>query len=147
MSKRLDVLKAVCALVAGALPDADVIGIDNDDAAPSRIAPGGRVVVRSGDPGEAEVTLGVLSYSYVHRIPVELDASATPVLSREEAIDALAEAIGAAVAADRQLGGLVEWLDLEPLSTDDLVSASGGAAARSGDLAIVAEYTVSNPLT
>lgn len=148
MSRRLEILKAVCALIAEALPEADVLGIDNDDVAPTRIAPGGRAVVRSGDPGEPEITLGVLSYSYVHRIPVELDAQASAGVTREEAIDALGVAIGAAVAADRTLGGLVEWLDAEALTTDDLVAAGGGGqAARSGDLVIVAEYTVSNPLT
>jgi hypothetical protein len=145
MSRRLDVLQAVCQLVAAALPSADVVGTDNDDAAPARIGAGGRAVIRSGDPGEPEVTLGVLSYSYSHRIPIELDAYATDTLSREQAIDEMAEAIGAAVEADRTLGGLVEFLDIEAMTTDDL-TISGGKAARSADLAVIAEYTVSNPL-
>jgi hypothetical protein len=146
VSKRLDVLTAVCQLVAAALPSVDVLGIDNDAVAPTRLAPAGRAVVRSGDPGEPEMTLGVRSYSYSHRIPIELTGYPSGALSREEVLDAMAAAIGAAVEADRFLGGLVEFLDLEAMTTDDL-AVSGAQAARTGDLAIVAEYTTSNPLT
>lgn len=145
MSKRLTVLQAVCQLVADALPNAEVLGIDNDAIAPVKLPAGGRAIVRSGEPGEPGVTLGVLSYSYAHRIPVELAAHASGTLSREAAIDAMAAAIGAAVEADRTLGGEVEWLDLEALTTDDLYEPNA-KAAKAGDLAIVAEYTTSNPV-
>jgi hypothetical protein len=37
MSKRLQILQAVCQLVADALPSADVLGIDNDAVAPTRM--------------------------------------------------------------------------------------------------------------
>lgn len=146
MSKRLDVLKAVCTLVADALPAAEVLGLDKDTPAPTRIPAGGRAVIRSGDPGEPEMTLGILRYSYSHSVPVELDAYPTDTLTREEALDTMAAAIGAAVEADRSLGGLVEFLDVEALETDE-IPVTDGKAAKSGQFAIVAEYTTSNPLT
>lgn len=145
MSRRLDVLQAVCALVAGALPSSDVLGIDNDVTAPTRLGTGGRAVIRSGDPGEPEMTLGILSYSYSHRIPIELTAAATETLSREEALDAMAEAIGTAIDADRTLGGLADWLEIEAMTSDDL-SVGDAQALKGGDLAIIADYTTSNPL-
>lgn len=146
MSRRLDVLAAIKTLVAGALPSADVIGVDNDAVAPTKLSPGGRVVIRSGDPGEPEVTLGVLTYSYTHRIPIELDAYPSDSMSREAVLDAMGTAIGTAVEADRTLGGLVEWLDVEAMTTDD-IAVAGAQAVRSGDLAILADYTTTNPLT
>lgn len=146
MSKRLDVLKAIGTLAQAALPAADVVTIDNDAVAPTKLAPGGRVVIRSGDPGDPEMTLGILTYSYSHRIPIELDAYPSGSQSREEVLDAMGVALGAAVEADRMLGGLVEFLDLEAMTTDDIYT-SGAQAARSGNLALIADYTVSNPLT
>lgn len=47
-SRREQVIEAVKALVAGALPNAEV---KRNLAKPERIAPGGLVVVRDGDPG------------------------------------------------------------------------------------------------
>ena len=129
-----------------ALPEVEVLGIDNDAVAPARIPPGGRIVVRSGDPGEPEVTLGILTYSYSHRIPLELSGYATQTMSREEVLDVMAVAIGEAVIADRTLGGLVEFLDTETLTTDDLAVADA-KPAKEGDAAIVAAYTTLNPLT
>lgn len=146
MSKRLDVLQAIGALIQAALPNAEVITIDDDEAAPTRLAPGGRAVIRSGDPGDPDVTLGVLTYTYSHRIPVELTAYPSATLSKEQVLDAMGAAIGGAVAADRTLGGLAEWLEAEAMTTDDY-NVPGAPAARAGDLALIADYTTSNPLT
>ena len=70
-SKRETVLGAVKALVAAALPGAEV---KRNLAKPERIPPGGLVVIRDGDPGEPDVTLSPVFYLYTHRIPVEIAA-------------------------------------------------------------------------
>lgn len=146
MSKRLQVLDAVEALVRLALPNADVVSLDNDEPAPTKLAPGGRVVIRTGDPGPPEMTLGILTYTYFHRIPLELVAYPSGELSRERVLDEMAGKIGAEVEIDRTLGGLVNWLEPEAMTTDDVYTA-GAQAAREGDLALVAEYDTNNPLT
>ena len=145
MSKRLDVLSALHTLISSALPGADVLGIENDDVAPTRPTPGGRVVIRSGDPGDPEMTLGVLSYSYSHRIPIEITAYPSSSQSREQIVDAMAGTIGTAIIADRTLGGLCEWVEAEAPQTDD-IRVAGTQAARAADLAVIAEYTTSDPL-
>lgn len=140
MSKRLDVLTAVRALVKAALPAADVFGLEPGDEAPARISPGGRVVIRTGDMVETEVDLSPVIYWYDHRISLEITAPS------EADVDAMFVAIGTAVDADRTLGGLCEWIEPTGPMTEDL-HVAGGSSPRGGDTAIVASYGTPNPLT
>jgi hypothetical protein len=144
VSRREEVLEAVRALIAAALPAAKV---ERNAAKPERIQAGGLVIIRDGDPGDPEVTLSPLTYIYTHRIPVEIAvlASAAP-LTPAQALDATLVAIGTAVEADRTLGGLCDFLEPEAPSTDDL-EASGTVAGRWADAVILATYATSNPLT
>lgn len=145
MSKRHDVIAALKALIATALPNADVLVLDDEDPSPTRPAPGGRVVLRSGDPGDPEVTLGILTYSYSHRIPIEITAYPTAADSRGRVLDEMAGAIGAGIAADRTLGGLADWIEPEPLITDDIY-VTGTQAVGKGETAVIADYSTSDPL-
>ena len=145
MSKRLDVLKAVKALVQAALPSAQVIGLDGEEAAPDRIPPTGRVIVRSGDPGGPEVDLSPLTYNYSHPIPVEIAAYESGSLASEEVLDDMMGRIGAGLAADRTLGGLCDWIEADAPLTDDIY-ASGARPPRSADLVITAAYSTPDPL-
>ncbi len=141
-SKREAVLAGVLALLRTALPFAEV---KRNLAKPERIPPGGLVIVRDGDPGEPEVLLSPLTYLYTHRIALEIAARESGSQSREQALDAMLAAVGAAVAADRTLGGLCELLEAEAPATAD-VEASGAQAVRWADAAIVASYATIDPL-
>ncbi len=145
MSKRLAVLTAAKALIATACPDANVIGLDGVDAAAQRIPAGGRVILGAGDLGDAEITLSPLTYFYDHSIPVEVLAP------DETVVDVLLLAIGAAVEADRTLGGLCDWLDVTAAGTEDIASYDERGSlinrpARGGSFMIMASYSTSNPL-
>jgi hypothetical protein len=141
-SKREQVIEAVKSLLATALPNAEVKrNLDK----PERIPPGGLVIVRDGDPGEPDVLLSPLVYVYEHRVPIEIAAFASASLSREEALDQMLSAIGTAVAADRTLGGLCEFLDTEAPASDDLEIA-GALSGRWAEAAIIAAYSTSNSL-
>jgi hypothetical protein len=141
-SKRETVLSAVKALVAAALPGADV---KRNLAKPERISPGGLVVIRDGDPGEPDVTLSPVSYLYTHRIPVEITAFESATLTREQVVDSMLVAIGAAIIANRRLGGLVDWTEAEAPSSED-VETVGSQAGRFADVVIVATYATADPL-
>jgi hypothetical protein len=142
-SKREQVIEAIKNLIVTALPNADVKrNLDK----PERIPPGGLVIVRDGDPGEPDVLLSPLVYVYEHRLPIEIAAFASASLSREEALDQILSAIGTAIAADRTLGGLCEFLDTEAPVSDDLETA-GAASGRWAEAAIIAAYSTPNPLT
>jgi hypothetical protein len=141
-SKREQVLDAVKALVAAALPDADV---KRNLAKAERVPPGGLVIVRDGEPGDPEVMLSPLTYVYTHRIPVEVAAYETSSQQREQVLDEMLGAIGAAVAADRTLGGLCDFIEAEAPATDD-VETAGARAGRWADAAILAVYGTTDPL-
>ena len=141
-SKRESVLAAVRRLIVGALPAAEV---KRNLAKAERITAGGLAVVRDGDPGEPETTLSPLTYHFEHRIAVEIAASEAAGTPREQALDAMLRAIGAAVAADRTLGGLCDWLEAEAPSTDD-AEATGSLPVRFALLTIVASYATTDPL-
>ncbi len=141
-SRREQVLDAIKALVAAALPDADV---KRNLAKPERIGPGGLAIIRDGDPGEAEIILSPLTYVYTHRVPIEIAAYETSSQTREQVLDAMLGAVGAAVVADRTLGGLCDFIEAEAPSTDD-VETAGARVGRWADAAIVAVYGTTDPL-
>ncbi|WP_200922316.1 hypothetical protein [Sphingomonas sp. Leaf17] len=147
MSKRLTVLWRVKQLIQIALPGARVMGLDGEDAAPAIIPPAGMVVVRSGDPGEPEYTFSPMAYHYEHRIPIEVSTARSHGLTSEEALDVMLVAIGQAVATDRTLGGLCDWLDTSAAGTDDIAIEAAGKPPRGADLMIMASYSTPNPLT
>jgi len=146
MSKRLDVLLAVKQLVEAALPGARVLGLDGAEAPPAIIPAAGMVVVRTGDPGEAEYTFSPLTYFYDHRIPIEVSALKGSELTSEQALDVMLIAIGQAVADDRSLGGLCDWLETTSAATEDIYPDGGGQPPRGADLMIIASYSTPNPL-
>jgi hypothetical protein len=141
-SKRETVLAAVTSLVAAALPGADV---KRNLAKAERIPPGGLVVIRDGDPGEPEVSLSPLAYLYSHRVPLEIAAYESATLTREQVLDAMLVAIGAAVMANRTLGGLCDWIETQAPVAED-IEAPGALPARFADLAILAVYATNDPL-
>lgn len=142
-SRREQVLDAIEVLVASALPSADVKrNLDK----PERIPPGGLVIIRDGEPGDPEVLLSPLTYVYAHRVPIEIAAFASATLTREHALDEMLLAIGLAVAADRTLGGLCDFIEPEAPSSDDL-ETTGAVSGRWADTAIIANYATPNPLS
>ncbi|KAB2883035.1 MAG: hypothetical protein F9K38_06710 [Pseudorhodoplanes sp.] len=141
-SRREQVLDALRALLVAALPDADV---KRNLAKPERIPPGGLVIMRDGEPGDPEVMLSPLTYVYTHRFPVEIAVYETASESREAVLDTLLGMIGTAIAADRTLGGLCDFLEAEAPSTDDIETA-GAVAGRWADIAIIAVYGTTDPL-
>jgi hypothetical protein len=142
-SRREQVLDAIAALVATAVPAAEVKrNLDK----PERIPPGGLIIIRDGDPGDPAILLSPLTYIYAHRVPIALAAFASETLTREQALDQMLAAIGAAVAGDRTLGGLCDFIEPEAPASDDL-ETTGALSGRWADTAIIANYATPNPLT
>lgn len=147
MSKRLDVLAALKARIEAALPQAKVLGLDGHEAAPASVPEHGLVVIRTGDPGPpVEVTMSPLTYWWEHAIPVEVSAVRAAGLTSEQTLDLMLIAIGAAIAADRTLGGLCEWLEPSAAGTGDIYADGGGLPPRGADITITASYSTPNPL-
>ena len=79
------------------------------DVLPERVPAAGLMILRDGEPGEPEVTLSPLRYHYQHRAEIEAVVQGA---ARDAAFDTLCASISAALAADRTLGGLCDWIEV-----------------------------------
>jgi len=141
-SKREQVILAVAALLKGALPKATHYRNEEKQQA---IPAGGYVNVEDGDPGEPEVSLNPTTWIYEHQIPVDVAANATRTVSAESRLDTMLQAIGAAVAADRTLGGLCDYLMVSAAQTEGLTT-EGAPVSRYALITVVAVYGTTDPL-
>jgi len=114
------------------------------DVLPERIPATGLIILRDGNPGEPEVTLSPLSYFYQHRAELEVVIQAGS--GRDALFDALTADIGAALAADRTLGGLCDWVEAEAPEPVDL-PIEGAAALKAAVIIVVLHYATTDPLT
>ncbi len=140
MSRSYDVRVALKALIVAAAPNADVLGIDKEAARPRRTAPGGLIILEAGDPGDPEVDLNPLTYWYTHPFPVSMT-----IAGSDGQRDELLGAIGAAIVADRTLGGLCDWLEAEAPLLED-ISGDGTPVAKGASFNVVASYHTQDPL-
>ncbi len=139
--KQIEVLRAAKALIVAALPLAEVRGFDDDTTYPEVIAAGGTVLGFPGDAGQPEVDLSPIAYNYDHEIALEV---AVPDGAPVEDLVAMLTAIGVAIAADRHLAGLCDYLvATAPQLRDRTTSYVTGIWA---DVSIIASYSTSDPL-
>lgn len=110
---------------------------------PERIPAAGLVILRDGQPGEPEVPLSPLRYHYQHR--AELEVVVQTGTGRASAFDDMIAAIGAALQADRTLGGLCDWVEPEAAAPVDL-PVKGAAALKAAVITVVLHYTTTGPL-
>lgn len=111
---------------------------------PERISATGLIVLRDGRPGEPEVTMSPLTYFYEHR--AELEVVIQTGADRDTLFDALTASIGTALAADRTLGGLCDWVEAEAPEPVDL-PVEGAAALKAAVITVVLHYVSADPLT
>lgn len=145
MSKRLQVLLALKALVETALPGVTVLGMDPDDVKPATLPAGGLAWMESGDPGPAEIDLSPPSYHYDHDVPLALAFYQTPGTSVQALMDGKMALLGTAIVADRTLGGLCDYLDATA-PTDGEIDKRGTVPLAWADLTITASYSTTSPL-
>jgi hypothetical protein len=142
MTKQMQVVLAVKALVAGALPAATLAGFDKDAAKPTRVGSGGCVIGHPGEPGDAEIDLSPLNYNYSHRLYLEVVG---PNGAGGAVLDAMLVTLGTAIAADPFLGGLCDFFSSEAADFNDR-STDAVASTNWATVPLVAEYSTLNPL-
>ena len=111
---------------------------------PERVPAQGLLILRDGEPGEPDVTLSPLRYHYQHRAEIEAVVQGTN--DRDAAFDTLCVSIGAAVAADRTLGGLCDWVEAEAPQPVDL-PVEGAAGLKAAVIPVVLHYSTADPLS
>ena len=134
---RETILTALLARLS-ALPAAALRG----EVLPERIPTDGLLILRDGEPGEPEVTLSPLRYHYQHRAEIEVVVQGTAL---DAAFDALTASIGTAIAADRTLGGLCDWIEAEAPRPVDL-PVEGAASLKAAVIPVVLHYSTADPL-
>jgi hypothetical protein len=110
---------------------------------PERIPATGLIILRDGKPGDPEVTLSPLTYFYEHRAELEVVVQAGN--GRDALFDVLTADIGVALAADRTLGGLCDWVEAEAPEPVDL-PIEGAATLKAAVITIVLHYATQDPL-
>ena len=113
------------------------------DVLPERVPTDGLLILRDGDPGDPEVTLSPLRNHYQHRAEIEAVVQGA---DRDAAFDRLCAGVGAAIAADRTLGGLCDWVEAEAPRPVDL-PVDGAAGLKAAVIPIVLHYSTADPLT
>ena len=112
------------------------------DVLPERVPTAGLLILRDGEPGEPEVTLSPLRYHYQHRAKIEAVVQGA---TRDATFDTLCASIGAALAADRTLGGLCDWVEAEAPRPVDL-AVEGAASLKAAVIPVVLHYSTADPL-
>ena len=108
---------------------------------PERVPSAGLLILRDGEPGEPEVTLSPLRYHYQHRAEIEAVVQGA---TRDAAFDTLCASIGAALAADRTLGSLCDWVEAEAPRSVDL-PVEGAASLKAAVIPVVLHYSTADP--
>ncbi|NPD21269.1 acyl-CoA transferase [Alterinioella nitratireducens] len=113
------------------------------DVVPERVPTDGLLILRDGEPGEPEVTLSPLAYHYQHRAEIEAVVQGA---NRDATFDILTASIGGALAADRTLGGLCDWVEAEAPRPVDL-PVEGAASLKAAVIPVVLHYSTADPLS
>lgn len=103
------------------------------------------IVVGDGDPGDPEVLLSPLVYSYRHVVPVEIQFAHKDQEKRIKGLDAILQAVAAAFEADDSLGGAVDYAELTAPDIDE-DSEDGALAFRFARFEAILSYDSPTPL-
>jgi hypothetical protein len=134
-------LALMSAIQAAAPAGAKVL---RNEVIPQRIPAAGVMILRDGVPGDPEVLLSPLTYLYNHRAEVDLIVD-RPGPGRDAAFDALKAAVGAAVAADRTLGGLCDYV-LAEAAAPLMVPIEGAEGFKAATISVDLIYGSADPL-
>jgi hypothetical protein len=109
---------------------------------PERVPATGLLILRDGEPGEPEVTLSPLRYHFQHRAEIEAVVQGA---ARDADFDTLCASIGAAIVADRTLGGLCDWAEPEAPRPVDL-PVEGAASLKAAVIPVIVHFSTADPL-
>ena len=140
-SKAEQVLEAMKALLQ-TVPAA----VERNSVLPEKIPDGGLIILRDGDPGEPEQTLGGFGSTYYqHAVEIEVYVEDGDAAVRDAAFDALLQQIDIALEADPTLSGLAFGL-IYGRPEISIEAVAGAPAIKSGTLNVTVEYETETPL-
>ncbi|MBR9837029.1 MAG: acyl-CoA transferase [Rhodobacteraceae bacterium] len=137
------VMKAFLAALTAAAPSGAVVA--RNETVPLRVPAGGWICLRDGDPGDPEYLLSPPLYVYEHVAEVDVVIDLAGAAARDALFDTLKQAVGAATAADRTLGGLCDYvLGLAPVTVE--LGVEGAEDMKAATIGVMLTYGSSDPL-
>ena len=103
------------------------------------------LILRDGDPGEPEVILSPVTYSYEHVAELEALVQALDA-TRDTAWDTLLGQVSTAINVDKTLGGAVDITVLGRPVDPDVEPQEGVIGIKSGTIPITMYYDTTDPL-
>ena len=135
----LEALKAVLETISGAT-------VERNSVLPEKIPAGGLIILRDGDPGEPEQSLGGFGSTYYqHAVEVEVYIDEGDAVARDTVFDELLQQIGVVLEANPTLGGLAFGLTYgrpEPA----IEAVAGAPAIKTATLTVTVDYEAPSPL-
>ncbi|SER49773.1 hypothetical protein SAMN04490244_101267 [Tranquillimonas rosea] len=138
------ILEALAALLDAAKPAG--ASFERNATLPGTIPAAGTLILRDGDPGEPEVLISPPVYFYEHRAELDLVVDRNSATERDAVFDAAKTAVAAALAADRTLGGLCDYVIGEAPEPIDL-PVEGAATLKAATIGIILQYGSPDPLS
>jgi hypothetical protein len=114
-----------------------------NETIPQRLPAGGLVIVQDGEAAEEIAILSPLRWQVRHVAEVVVAAAGPTPGGRAALLDALLADLAGAIAADRTLGGAVEWAQPESPSFDD-IEFEGAASARAAAVPVSLWFTAAD---
>lgn len=118
--------------------------VERNTVIPTRVPTRGLIILRDGDPGQPEITLSPIDYSYEHSAEIEIYVQKDRDLL-DAAFDDLRTSIGAAIVADRTLGGTCDWV--EPFAPQAIeLPGEDSVTVKAATISVMLHYSTPNPL-
>ena len=137
------VLKALYSALEAHAPTFALVA--RNSAHPEVIPLAGAIMLRDGDPGEYEFLFSPPCYVYDHVAEVDILVERNDDAERDAAFDVLKQAVGLAVAADRTLGGLCDYVVGQAPAPIDLTEF-GAIGLKAATIGVVLTYGTPDPL-
>ncbi len=141
MSKAEDILNELSArlVTTGAR-------VERNSVIPEKVPYDGLIIIRDGDPGDPDRTLGGYSNTfYSHTIPVEIYMESAHMDDRDLAFDVLLENVGDVLEVDLTLGGKAFGIlyGRPEIVTEPVL---GAQSIKSATLTLTVDYEAAQPL-
>lgn len=143
MSKAEDIMDALKTLLATGVSPVEVL---RNSAIPEKIPADGLVILRDGDPGDPEQSLGGFDNCYYeHAVEIEVYVAHDDRAERDTLYDGLLQLIGIALKSDTTLGGLV-YGSVYGRPSPQIEPVEGGKDIKACVLPVTLHYETDSPL-
>ena len=142
-SKSEQVLQALFDVLVAGLPAG--VTVMRNSSVPEEIPAAGLAILHDGDPGEYEFLFSPPRYFYEHRAEIDVLVEGEDSTTRDSAFDTIKTSIATALALDRTLGGLCDYVLGEAPAPAEF-PVEGFTGLKAAVIPVILQYDTSDPL-